>query len=305
MMKRAERVYKAMARQGVDRVPKGEWHLSPGLIAAILGSQGSIDWEGEAAVREFLGMDLVVLGTSAAHHGLEPNYDSIRRWRGETDFFIFALIDGPFQGTAQQMDFVDFLLRLGRGDERIKELAAKQAEKGLAMARQCLRSGAHGILLADDVAYTKSLFVQPLLMREFFVPLWRYQVQALKNERVPVFFHSDGNINSLLPDLVAAGFKGLHSLEPTANMDIARIKKEYGHSLCLMGNFDLGFLIKAGEGEIEAAVKQLMTVAAPGGGFIFSTSCGCLGEDVPPDKVIALYRSAEKYGAYEKSRGLS
>ncbi|MCL5290874.1 MAG: hypothetical protein M1489_07655, partial [Firmicutes bacterium] len=40
--------------------------------------------------------------------------------------------------------------------------------------------------------------VQPLLMREIFVPLWRYQVQALKNEKVPVFFHSDGNIISLL-----------------------------------------------------------------------------------------------------------
>ncbi|MCL5290873.1 MAG: uroporphyrinogen decarboxylase family protein [Bacillota bacterium] len=300
MMTKTERVYAAIARRRADRVPKGEWHLSPGLIAGILGSQGSIGWEEEAAVREFLGMDLVVLGTSAVHHGPEPNYDSIRRWRAETDFFVFALIDGPFQGTVQQMDFVDFLLRLGRGDERIRKLAAEQAERGLAMARQCLRNGAHGVLLADDVAYTRGLFVQPLLMREIFVPLWRYQVQALKNEKVPVFFHSDGNINSLLPDLVAAGFNGLHSLEPTANMDIARIKKEYGHSLCLMGNIDLGFLIQAGQKEIEAEVKQLMTTAALGGGFIFSTSCGCLGDDVPPDKVIALYRSAEKYGFYEK-----
>lgn len=295
-MTRTERVYNAIARQGVDRVPKGEWHLSPGLIAGILGSQGSIGWEEEATVREFLGMDLVVLGTSAAHQGLESNYDDIRRWRAKTDFFVFALIDGPFQGTAQQMDFVDFLLRLGRGDERIRKLAAEQAERGLAMARQCLRSGAHGVLLADDVAYTRGLFVQPPLLREIFVPHWRYQVQALKNEKVPVFFHSDGNINSLLLDLVTVGFNGLHSLEPTANMDIVQVKKEYGHSLCLMGNIDLGFLLRASEGEIAAEVKRLMTVAAPGGGFIFSTSCGCLGDDVPPDKVVALYRAAEKYG---------
>ena len=79
-------------------------------------------------------------------------------------------------------------------------------------------------------------------------------------------------------------------------MNIAQLKKHYGSELCLMGNFDLDLLIKAREEEIAAAVKELLKVATPGGGFIFSTCSGCLGENIPPAKVIALYQSAEKYG---------
>ena len=223
-MTKAERVYHAIGRRGVDKVPKGEWHLSKGLIAGILGKKGALGWEEEAAVREFLGMDLVALGTDADVNGSGPDDHRFRCWRTETDFFIFAVIDGPFQGAARQVGIVDFLLRLDRRDGRMKELAAKQAERNLETARRCLRSGAHGILLADDVAYTDGLFVQYPLLRDIFVPLWKYQVSALKSEKVPVFFHSDGNINSLLPDLITAGFTGLHALESTAGMDIARVK---------------------------------------------------------------------------------
>lgn len=302
-MTRTERVYRAISRQELDRVPKGEWKLAPELVAGILGREGRVTWEDEVAVRELLGMDLVGLApegltTDREVRAGELDYDLFQSWRERTDFFIFALIDGPFQRTAGRMDFVDFLMRLGSRDEEIKKMGLKEAHFGLEVARYALRAGAHGIIIADDIAYTRGPYVNPNLLREFFLPLWGYQVEALKLDQVPVFFHSDGNIMSLLPDLVAAGFTGVHSLEPSAGMDIALIKKEFGANLCLMGNFDLDFLVKAGEEEIAAEVRRIMAVAAPGGGFIFSTSSGCLGGDLPPEKVLVLYRAAEEYGTF-------
>lgn len=301
----AERVYRAIARKAVDRVPKGEWRLAPALIAGLLGKEGPVGWEDEVAARELLGMDLVALApagpppAAGAPGAAGLDYSLFRRWRSQTDFFVFALIDGPFQGVARRMDFTDFLLRVGSRDEGIEKLALEEADFTIEVARYCLKNGAHGVIIADDIAYTRGLYVNPVLLRELFLPLWRRQAGVLKAGRVPVFFHSDGNIMSLLPDLVAAGFTGLHSLEPAAGMDIARIKSEYGANLCLMGNIDLDFLVKAErEEEIAAGVRRLMAVASPGGGFIFSTSSGCLGDDLPPAKVLALYRSAGKYGTY-------
>ncbi|MGI9952281.1 uroporphyrinogen decarboxylase family protein [Moorellaceae bacterium AZ2] len=302
-MTRAERVYRAINHQEADRVPKGEWQLDPVLVARILGKEGSGTWEDEVAVRELLGMDLVGLAPQGlrADRALPAHrlgYSTFERWRRQTDFFIFALVDGPFQGTAGRMDFVEFLLRLSSREEQVKQLAWEEARFGLETAWHCLRAGAHAVIIADDIAYTRGTYVAPGLLREIFLPLWRWQVENLKAEGSPVFFHSDGNITSLLPDLVDAGFTGLHSLEPSAGMDMARIKQEYGARLCLMGNFDLDLLARAEEEEIAAEVQRIMLAAAPGGGFIFSTSSGCLGGDLPVEKVVAMYRAAGRYGSY-------
>ncbi|MBE3580803.1 MAG: hypothetical protein IMW96_04055 [Thermoanaerobacteraceae bacterium] len=302
-MTKVERVYRAINHQEADRVPKGEWRLDPVLVARILGKEGRGTWEDEVKVRELLGMDLVGL----VPRGIRPDrsmppheldFSPFERWRGQTDFFIFAVVDGPFQGSAGRMDFMEFLLRLSSREDQVKELAREEARFGLETARRCVQAGAHGVIIADDIAYTRGTYVAPGLLRELFLPLWQWQVENLGTEGVPVFFHSDGNIASLVSDLVAAGFAGLHSLEPTAGMDIARIKQDFGPRLCLMGNFDLSLLARAGEEELAAEVQRIMAAAAPGGGFIFSTSSGCLGGDLPAEKVMALYRAAGRYGTY-------
>ncbi|MCG0278481.1 MAG: hypothetical protein L5656_08130 [Thermanaeromonas sp.] len=293
-MTRAERVYRALERQPLDRVPKGEWQLAPGLVANLLGKPAPITWEDEVEARILLGMDLVGLPAGVSPQEL----GAFKRWREDTDFFVFALVDGPFQRAARKMDFTDFLCRVATREQRIIELTWDESRWGLAEALKAVEAGAHGVILADDIAYARGLYMNPKLVRDIFLPLWEQQVAKLREDEIPVFFHSDGNIQELLPYLVEAGFTGVHSLEPGSGMDISKIKKDYGSKLCLMGNFDLDFLIRASESEIEEAVRELMAVASPGGGFIFSTSSGCLGEELPKEKVLALYRAAERWGKY-------
>ncbi|HUW65586.1 MAG TPA: uroporphyrinogen decarboxylase family protein [Spirochaetia bacterium] len=296
-----ERVSLAINHREADRVPKGEWTLGPSLISGLLGKEGPPAWEDEAAARELLGMDLVAVAPPdpdrTAPDPDRLDYSLFHRWRQETDLFVFALIDGPFERAAHRMGFLEFLAAVGKQDDRIEKMAAREAELGLESARRCLRAGAHGVILADDIAYNRGTFIRPALLRRTFLPLWRDQVQAL--DGVPVFFHSDGNLSDLLPDLASARFHGLHSLEPTAGMDMARIKQEYGPKLCLWGNVDLGWLAgQEDEDEIEDGVQDLLQAAAAGGGYIFGTSSGCLGDDLPPDRVLGLYKAAGKYNRY-------
>jgi uroporphyrinogen decarboxylase len=131
-----------------------------------------------------------------------------------------------------------------------------------------------------------------------------WQVAEIKRHRaVPVFFHSDGNLNAVLDDIVACGYDGLHSLQPSANMDIARIKAQYGHKLCLMGNIDLNYVLTFGTPEeVEQVVKETIRVAAPGGGYILST-CNTLIRAIPPANALAMYRAGDKWGKYPIEKG--
>jgi uroporphyrinogen decarboxylase len=110
--------------------------------------------------------------------------------------------------------------------------------------------------------------------------------------------HSDGNVMSLMGDIVGLGFDGLHSIQPSSGMDIVAVKRQWGDRICLMGNVDLDYLMTMGTArEVEAEVKRLMREVAPSGGYIMSTT-NVLARYVLPENALAMYSAAEKYGRY-------
>ncbi|NLW07184.1 MAG: hypothetical protein GX039_04295 [Clostridia bacterium] len=342
-MNKVERVLTALARGQADRVPRGEFEIEPGLVAALVGCQGGkVSFAEEVAARELLAMDLLALAPQAVlreqGNGLYRdnwgrllskqgrlttvqaaaipdisaasayrlpatasfNFEHIRRWREETDFFVFAFIDGPFQGTGQLFDFTTFLLALANRSEVINDLAAAVTELNLELARICHQAGAHAIIIGDDVAYRRGTYIHPDQWRALFLPHLRRLVEGLKRQDLPVLYHSDGNLNPILPDLASLPLDGLQCLEPAAGMDIGAVKQEYGQRLCLMGNFDLELLATGSPETINAAVNRLLAVAAPGGGYIFSTSSGVLNADLPLANVLALYQAVAAAGNYQQ-----
>jgi len=88
----------------------------------------------------------------------------------------------------------------------------------------------------------------------------------------------------------------LHPIDPTA-MDIAQVKQTYGERLCLIGNVSTELLRSGTPSEVEAVVKELLRVAAPGGGYCLSS-----GNSVPAwakiENYQAMLNTARKYGTY-------
>ena len=83
-------------------------------------------------------------------------------------------------------------------------------------------------------------------------------------------------------EIVACGFEGLHSLQPSAGMDIAEIKRRYGKDLTLIGNIDLDYVMTmAPPSEVEDVVKRTI-------------------DAVPPANALAMYETAHRYGVYGK-----
>ena len=118
------------------------------------------------------------------------------------------------------------------------------------------------------------------------------EIKAYKD--VPVFAHSDGDLNSVMHKYVELGFDGIQSLQPSANMDIAQIKREYGDQLCLWGNIDLNYVMCfASPEEVKRVVQEIISIAGDNGGFILST-CNSMVDCIPPENVLAMMEAAER-----------
>ncbi|HHW07297.1 MAG TPA: hypothetical protein GXX34_07175 [Clostridia bacterium] len=217
-------------------------------------------------------------------------FDEIELWVQHSDFFVFALVDGIFQGTGSLLDFNQFLMATVTKPQLLSTLVERYGEFLCRLAEECFKRGAHGLIIGDDLASSQGPLCSPKALASIFWPAYRRLLQALQKWQRPVFLHCDGNISLILPHLAELGFAGVHSLEPAAGMDLAQIKADYGEQLCLMGNVDPALLETGSVEEIRQAVAETVRVGKPGGGFILSTASGSITAAMPPEHVLAMYR---------------
>lgn len=122
----------------------------------------------------------------------------------------------------------------------------------------------------------------------------------MKSSKVPLIWHSDGAIDKLIPMIIEAGFAGIHSLEPNANVNLAHIKEKYGRKLVLAGNLDVTNVLTQADLEIvHKDVERCIEQGAPGGGYLFSSS-NSLFKGMIIKSILEAYRYAKEIGKYKK-----
>jgi uroporphyrinogen decarboxylase len=140
--------------------------------------------------------------------------------------------------------------------------------------------------------------MSPGHLREFFVPPFAAMVKGMKSLGLPVIMHNDGKLHDVIGDLAATGIDGYHPVERAAGMDLGEIKKQFGKTLCPVGNINNKTTMVTGTPEeVEKEAADCIRTAGPGGGYILATDHS-LHDDIPVENIKAYIGAAEKYGRY-------
>jgi uroporphyrinogen decarboxylase len=115
--------------------------------------------------------------------------------------------------------------------------------------------------------------IRPGLFDEFFAKEIHRQVEAAHQVSLKYAKHSDGDIMTLIPSLVnTSRVDGIHSLDPSAGVDIGKVKEEWGDRVFLMGNVAVDSLALKGTEEVVKETEECIRKAAPRGGFVLCSS---------------------------------
>jgi uroporphyrinogen decarboxylase len=206
------------------------------------------------------------------------------------DLFVLAQVMGPVSSLDWMLGTEEYMVMALTDTEVIRRVTEKVIAYETARACTFIDHGADAILIADDMAFNTGLFLPPRIMDELAWPFYKQMIAQIKAHKdVPVFLHTDGDINAVLPQIVACGCDGLQSLQPSASMDIAAVKREYGDQLCLMGNMDLDRLMPFGTPEeVAKQADWLCENIGKEGGLILST-CNILIDAIPAANARAMY----------------
>jgi len=162
-----------------------------------------------------------------------------------------------------------------------------------------LKLGADIISLDGDLAFNTNTIMSPQQFREYLKPYYIEIVDYVHSTGHKIFKHTDGDHSKITADLVEVGFDGLHPIQPQC-LDIGQIKQEIGQKICLMGNIDcMQTLVSKNPAEVEEEVKLTIEIAAPGGGYILSSS-NTIHPGVKAENYIAMVKAVQKYGVYDR-----
>jgi uroporphyrinogen decarboxylase len=214
------------------------------------------------------------------------------------DVAHFFTIPGPFRFSWQLRGAMERLLLDYMIDPDLAlSLARITTDFCKAAIGMAADAGADVVALEGDLAFNTSTLMSPDQYRRFVKPYHAEIVECTHQIGLKIIKHSDGNLWPILDDLLEVGFDGIHPIQPQC-MDIKQVKAHLKGKAAVLGNIDCSFLLPFGaEDEVEEVVRQTIEVAAPGGGYIISSS-NSIHPGVKPENYIAMVRAARKYGAY-------
>lgn len=156
------------------------------------------------------------------------------------------------------------------------------------------------IALADDLGMQSGLMISPEMFHNHVAPRIKKFAELAHAHNCKLILHTDGNIRSIIPDLISIGVDVLDPLQPEAEgMNPVEIKQEFGSELVLRGGISTQHTLAYGtEEDVRNEVKRVLEIMAPSGGYILSPGHPVLQADVPVENIITMYDSAYEFGWY-------
>ncbi|MDA8442947.1 MAG: hypothetical protein M0Z55_11310 [Peptococcaceae bacterium] len=239
-----ERVARAIELGLSDYIPKGELCIDDAVVRTALNCH-TIGFQERLAFCKEFNLDIYVL--SPVYPTLdkkiplveECQWQDIDNWTKHTSLYIFALLDGAFEWGLRMYGLEQFFTLLYNSPLAAQEFIDSIEKLNIRLSEILAERGVSGIIIADDIAYNQGLMLSPRFLRKFFFPSLSRQVRQISQAKLPAFFHSDGDYRSVLPDIVASGFGGLHCLDRNAGVTVADVRNTVGNRLCLWGHLDM------------------------------------------------------------------
>lgn len=211
---------------------------------------------------------------------------------------IVAGIRGPFSSASMLMGLQTMSFALADHRELLEAVFSTTMQFWTQVGLRVVEQGVDALVIHDDMGSNTGTLFSPRHLRQLVFPYLAQEIATLKHTGVPIILHSCGNINAILPDLVAMGIAGLNNLQRSAHMDLQTIKHQFGKQICLIGNVDCSNTMAFGSTEaVTRAVKECLQLGSPGGGHILATDHS-FHKGVPIANAQAFIATGKKFGVY-------
>lgn len=166
-----------------------------------------------------------------------------------------------------------------------EEAAVRQAQMGVDV-----------MIFGDDVGTQKGMMISPEMWRKYLQPRLAHIIRRVKetNPKVLCYYHSDGDIREILPELIDCGIDILNPVQPEC-MDPIEIYNRYHHRVALWGTIGTQTTMPFGTVEdVRRKTIEMMETAKQNGRLVLAPT-HLLEPDVPLENIDMLVKTVQEF----------
>lgn len=187
---------------------------------------------------------------------------------------------------AENPDLVDAILDI------IEAIQTEMMKRFFARARKYLDL----VFISDDIAGQKSLLMAPAMWQRHLQPRLKRWCDLVHAHGLRVFYHTDGAARPLLKPILDCGVDVLNPIQHAcAGMEMASLKKEFGHRVIFHGGVDNQTVLPRGTADdVRRETRHcLETLGAGREGFI-CCSCHNVQAGTPLENILAMIETVQQ-----------
>lgn len=231
-----------------------------------------------------------------APHRFEQMKEQIKRFKGKKAIFFRSR--DVWSNPRDLLGYAELFVKCKTEPDLIEALVEKVINHSIALLPMAAELGAEVVMTGDDIADNRRTMISPKMWENIFLPHFCRWVEAIHENGMYYWKHTDGNIMEVMDWFIEAGVDGIDPIDPLAKMDLATVKERWGNKIAIKGNVDCAYLLVDGPREpVVEATKNCIRIAGPGGGYACSTS-NSIHSGVKPEFYLAMLETIRKYGTY-------
>ena len=219
---------------------------------------------------------------------LKLNREEINRFcHAEKRFVLAGTWIRPFERLQFIRTTMNLLLDLAEQPPELFELIRRMHQFYIKEAEAWARTDVDALTLMDDWGTQKGMIVSPELWRKLFKPLYKDYLEIARHYKKYVFFHSDGCIVDIIPELIEVGVHALNS--QLFCMGVKSLGEKFRGKITFWGEIDRQHILAFGcRDDVCRAVKEVHTHLYSDGGVIAQCE---FGPGAKPENIEAVFQT--------------
>lgn len=200
----------------------------------------------------------------------DADFSNVNRSCAETDRFVkCGTQTRPFERLQFLHGTEATLIDLAYGTREIFTLIDMLHDFFCTELKMWAKTDIDGISWMDDWGSQTSLLISPDMWRTVFKPLYKDYVDIIHESGKYAFFHSDGFIEAIYPDLIEIGVDAINS--QLFCMDIEGLAEKYAGKVTFWGEIDRQGILPFGTPEdVRKAVRRVRAALDHGKGGVIA-----------------------------------
>lgn len=202
-----------------------------------------------------------------------------------------------YETSWQVRGYEEFLTDLLIQPEWAECILDKVARRCKFRAVSAAKAGADYLMCGDDVANQNSMMFSVDVWRRFIKTRWAEIWGAARDVKpdIEIFYHSDGDITPIVPELIEIGVTILNPIQPEC-LDPREVKRRFGDKVVLNGTIGTQTTMPFGTpDDVRQTVKRNIETLADDGAMMIAPT-HVLEPEVPIENIEAFFAACRQYG---------